>query len=164
MKAQVLDSPGTRSYRVKTETDRVWRRNRNFLIKTPENFRVARGYEDLQVPFSESTNNNSTSVRDNSKITVNQGINNSLDNDTNIGQNMNQSCNDDNLNNVVDKGHENSKSGENVLKNSRESNINENNTNVSDSNNQITQTHKSIRVKQTPTWTKDYQMSKYKPN
>lgn len=45
--ARVVDSLSRRSYQVQTENDRILRRNRNFLVKTPETFHTNKNYENL---------------------------------------------------------------------------------------------------------------------
>ena len=175
MKGQVIDSPTTRSYRVRTENDRVWRRNRNFLIKTPEQFRTVRDYTDLQIPTSESTNNISHNLGHQRNLT--------LGHQRNININHRDVCNSPGRVHTSiehhlsqDIVHDNHNNGTHVTQNNNSNRVTQNNddnhhydSNTPDNDShtcstspspvKVVQPRKSTRVKHTPQWFKDYQVN-----
>ena len=165
LKGQVIDSPTTRSYRVQTENDRVWRRNRNFLIKTPERFRPIRDYTDLQIPTSESTNNIHHNLGHQRSSNINHRdignssgrVNNSTEH--NISHDVVHDTQDNNVE-VTPNNNSFPHITQNIEDNHHyDSTIPDNISNTSPSPANMIQPRKSTRVKHTPQWFKDYQVN-----
>ena len=132
IKGQVVEAKTDRAYIVKNELDRTFRRNRNFLIKTNEDFQTQIDYDNLDIDDSLITESNINNYIDKSDIHEKNYIDNAITN--NIDKHIQMEiCND-----ISD-------------------NYDENNVREQSSNKQISR--KSSRVKRIPKWTKDYQMN-----
>ena len=144
--ARVVDSPSPRSYRVQTENDRILRRNRNFLVKTPEPFHVIKDYDDLKFTVPGTTNN----YIHNNNGNKHNIANNDVGDRSNQGNNMNMS-------NSIDLHH----SASSTL------NIPVNNEGATPSTIIIPESNvsnepglrRSQRIKSKPVWHKDYEMA-----
>jgi hypothetical protein len=70
--ASVIDSPSQRSYRIVTEDNNILRRNRNFLIKTPEIFTLN---PELEIDTSSQVEVSTPSNTSQNQINTNNGTN-----------------------------------------------------------------------------------------
>ena len=156
---RVIDNPSTRSYRVLTEDDRVLRRNRIFLVRTPERFCRQRDYSEMHEPVVDRPNQtNQDTLHEPTHITVdthnndrqNQTNHNTLHEPTHITVDTHNNLGiTDNVNNNTVSNHINN------LHSTPDIPCND----IVDCNiNTTVPVRRSTRIKHHPQWTKDYKM------